>query len=54
MSLNILFINEELIKSRTAISTGIDGKQILPVIKLAQDKFLLPALGNSLFRRLQD
>jgi hypothetical protein len=54
MSLNILFINEELIKNRTAISTGIDGKQILPVIKLAQDKFLLPALGTSLFRRLQD
>lgn len=54
MSLNILFINEELVKNRTAISHGIDGKQILPVIKLAQDKYLMPALGTSLFNRLQE
>lgn len=53
MSLNILFINEELIKSRTAVSQGIDGKQLLPVIKLAQDKFIMPALGTSLYNRLQ-
>jgi hypothetical protein len=54
MSLNILFINEELIKSRTAVSQGIDGKQLLPVIKLAQDKYIMPALGTSLYNRLQD
>jgi hypothetical protein len=54
MSLNILFINEELIKSRTAVSQGIDGKQLLPVIKLAQDKFIMPALGTSLYNRLQE
>jgi len=46
MSLNVLFITETLVKSRTAISEAIDGKQILPVIKLAQDKFILPALGS--------
>ncbi len=54
MSLNILFINEELIKSRTAVSQGIDGKQLLPVIKLAQDKYIMPALGTSLYNRLQE
>lgn len=53
MSLNILFINETLIKSRTAISDAIDGKQIKPVIKLAQDKFILPALGSTFYNRLQ-
>jgi hypothetical protein len=53
MSLNILFITESLVKSRTAISDAIDGKQILPVIKLAQDKFILPALGSGLYNRLQ-
>jgi hypothetical protein len=54
MSLNILFINETLIKSRTAISDAIDGKQIKPVIKLAQDKYIMPALGSTFYNRLQD
>lgn len=54
MSLNILFINETLIKSRTAVSDAIDGKQIKPLIKLAQDKFILPALGSTFYNRLQD
>jgi hypothetical protein len=53
MSLNILFINETLVKSRTAISEAIDGKQIKPTIKLAQDKYILPALGSGLYNRLQ-
>lgn len=54
MSLNVLFITETLVKSRTAISEAIDGKQILPVIKLAQDKYILPALGSGLYNRLQE
>ena len=54
MSLNILFINETLIKSRVAISEAIDGKQIKPAIKLAQDKYILPALGSGLYNRLQE
>jgi hypothetical protein len=54
MSLNVLFINETLVKSRTAISDSIDGKQIKPLIKLAQDKYILPALGSGLYKRLQD
>lgn len=53
MSLNILFINESLVKSRTAISDAIDGKQIKPTIKLAQDKYILPCLGSNLYNRLQ-
>lgn len=53
MSLNTLFIDEVLVKSRTAISQGIDGKQIKPVIKLAQDKFIMPCLGSTLYKRLQ-
>lgn len=54
MSLNVLFITETLVKSRTAISEAIDGKQILPLIKLAQDKYILPALGSGLYKRLQE
>ena len=53
MSLNILFISESLIKDRTGISSAIDGKQLKPIIKLAQDKYILPCLGSGLYNRLQ-
>lgn len=53
MSNNILFINEITVKSRVAVSDAIDGKQIKPAIKLAQDKYILPALGSALYNRLQ-
>lgn len=53
MSANILFINETLLKNRTGISDAIDGKQIKPQIKLAQDMYVQPALGSTLYLRLQ-
>lgn len=53
MSANVLFIGEELLKSRTGISTAIDGKQIKPHIKIAQDMYIQPALGSTLYLRLQ-
>jgi hypothetical protein len=53
MSANILFISESLIKSRTGISDAIDGKQLKPHIKVAQDLYLQPALGSTLYLRLQ-
>ncbi len=53
MSQNILFISETTLKSRTGISDAIDGKQIKPQIKLAQDMLVQPALGSTLYLRLQ-
>lgn len=53
MSANILFIGSELIKSRTGISDAIDDKQINPHIKVAQDMYIQPALGSTLYKRLQ-
>lgn len=53
MSANILFIGEDLLKSRTGISMAIDGKQIKPHIKIAQDMYVQPALGSVLYLRLQ-
>ena len=53
MSANILFISESLIKSRTGVSDAIDGKQIKPQIKIAQDMYLQPSLGSTLYLRLQ-
>lgn len=54
MSKNILFITESLFKERTGASTAIDGKQIFPMIKVAQDMYIQAALGSSLYRRLQE
>ena len=53
MSANILFINETTLKSRTGISDAIDGKQLKPQMKLAQDMYVQPALGSTLYLRLQ-
>jgi hypothetical protein len=54
MSANVLFIDENTIKTRTGISNAIDGgKQLRPMIKVAQDLFVLPALGSTLYKRLQ-
>ena len=53
MSANTIFVSPALVKTRTGISTQIDDKQILPQIKLAQDMYIQPALGSTLYKRLQ-
>jgi len=53
MSKNIIFITEQLFKDRTGASTAIDGKQIFPMIKVAQDLYIQPTLGSRLYKRLQ-
>jgi len=54
MSKNILFLTEETFKSRTGASNNIDGKQLFPMIKVAGDIYIQPALGSKLYQRLQD
>jgi hypothetical protein len=54
MSKNILFLTEQTFKERTGASNSIDGKQIFPMIKVAGDMYIQPALGSRLYRRLQD
>jgi len=54
MSKNILFIDENLFVTRTGASKAIDGKQIFPMIKVAQDIFIQPILGSTLYNRLQN
>lgn len=53
MSKNILFITETLFKERTGASKMIDSKQLFPMIKVAQDMYIHPALGSRLYNRLQ-
>lgn len=53
MSKNILFITEQLFKERTGASNSIDGKQLFPMIKVAQDIYIQPTLGSTLYNRLQ-
>ena len=54
MSKNILFITEQLFKERTGASNAIDGKQLFPMIKVAQDIYIQPTLGSTLYLRLQE
>lgn len=53
MSKNILFITEQTFKDRTGASNNIDGKQLFPMIKVAGDIYIQPALGSALYKRLQ-
>lgn len=54
MSKNIIFITEKLFKERTSASNQIDSKQLFPIIKVAQDMHIQPALGSTLYLRLQN
>lgn len=52
MSKNVLIIGVAMLKERTAIHDNIDEKLIYPEIKAAQDMFILPLCGSSLFNRI--
>ena len=54
IKMNVIFINEQTFKDRTGVSKAIEGLQIRPMIKVAQDVFVMPALGSTLYARLQD
>lgn len=54
MSKNIIFITEQTFKERTGASNQIDAKQIFPMVKVAGDMFIQPALGSRLYKRLED
>jgi hypothetical protein len=54
MSLNTLFISVQSIKDRTGLHANVDEKLVLPEIKTAQDMYILPTLGSTLYNRLQD
>lgn len=53
MSKNTLLIMPSLLKERTALFTNTDDKLLYPEIKAAQDMYILPLLGSTLFSALQ-
>lgn len=52
MSKNILIVLPSLLKDRSVIHTNVDDKLIYPEIKIAQDMFIMPLLGTSLFNKV--
>lgn len=54
MSKNTLLIMPKIIKDRSGVHTNIDDKLLYPEIKAAQDMYILPLLGSSLFNKLQN
>jgi hypothetical protein len=50
---NILLISDTILKERTPIHTNIDPKLLYATIKAAQDMYILPVLGSSLYFKLQ-
>ena len=53
MSLNILFITRDDLVKRTPFGGNIAPDKLVPHVKTAQDKHLLPILGTVLFQSLQ-
>ena len=52
--LNILFIKRDDIIKRTPYGGNIDPDKLVPFIKTAQDKYILPILGTVLFQKLEE
>jgi hypothetical protein len=52
MSKNVLLLSVAVLKDRTAIHDNIDEKLIYPEIKMAQDMYIHPILGTTLYNKL--
>jgi hypothetical protein len=49
----VIFISEQALKDNSIINENVDMKVLLPVIKLAQEKFMLPILGTGLYNEIK-
>ena len=49
MSDLILFISPNLLKKETNLGGSVDDNNLAPAIRMAQDRYILPALGEKLF-----
>ena len=47
-----LFISTKRLKDQTPLTGSVDDKLLVPMIKLAQDKHILTALGTDLYDEL--
>lgn len=52
MSKNILIILPAVLKDRSGIHDNMDDKLIYPEIKAAQDMYIMPLLGSTLFNKI--
>jgi hypothetical protein len=52
MAKNVLLLSVEILKDRTGIHDNIDPKLLYPEIKTAQDMYIEPILGTSLFNKI--
>lgn len=49
---NILLISESTVKSNSEISDNLYGKYLLPAIRTAQEMYLQPVLGSTLYNNI--
>jgi len=49
----VIFISEQALKDSSIINENVDMKLLLPTIKLAQEKYVLPILGTALYNELK-
>lgn len=49
----VIFISEQALKDSSIINENVDMKVLLPTIKLAQEKYILPIIGTALYNELK-
>lgn len=49
----VIFISEQALKDNSIINENVDMKLLLPTIKLAQEKYILPILGTGLYNEIK-
>lgn len=49
----VYLISEQYLKDNTVINDNVDAKVLRSAIQKAQDKFIQPALGSTLFRKIK-
>lgn len=54
MSKNVLLISVDTVKDRSPVHKGMDDSLIYPEIKIAQDMYIVHAIGTNLMERLQE
>lgn len=52
MSLNVLIMSVDMLKQRTGIHSNTDAKLLYPEIKVAEDMYIHPILGTSLYDKI--
>ena len=54
MAIPVIFLSEQTLKQESILQDNVDMKVVTPTIRDVQDFYILPILGTSLYKELQE